>query len=199
MRPVAVSVLLLVLCASGHSKHFVDDYCWRDFVGIIPSDAFKAGVDKSGNPLYIGQVLFDEKLINGKIFTDSDYVYFNWFFREHSKNKNGKIFCTNQPQKFEWIKTSHNKVLSLMNRKTLVPGGFEEYTTYIGRVLLRSENAVGKVVVTKDECLGLFTTSEGRSLTYNDFEILTYNPSINDTALCETGIDIRFSGTEPKV
>ncbi|KAF5302558.1 hypothetical protein FQR65_LT00930 [Abscondita terminalis] len=175
------------------TKNFAEDYCWRDFNGVAPIDAFSAGADKNGKPIYVGQVLYEDKLINGKILSNKKVIYFDWLWKEHSRDKNVKIFCTDQPQKFEWISTSCEDMLSLMHSKILVQGGFEEHPTYIGRVLCDDEKTVGKIICTPVECLQLFTTKNGYTKGHKKFEVLTYNPKINSTDPCNYAIDARVS------
>ncbi|KAK4874551.1 hypothetical protein RN001_013911 [Aquatica leii] len=187
LNNIAITVILCIIHAE--TKYFAEDYCWRDFNGAIPSDAFPAGVDKNGKPIYVGQVLFQDKLINGQIFSDKNVIYFDWLWKEYSSDKNIKILCTEQPQKFEWVPTCYNEVLFI--QKILVPGGFEDYPTYIGRAQCDNEKRVGKIICKPTECFELFTTQNGYTKGHEKFEILTYNPSINSTNKCDIEIDVR--------
>ncbi|KAF5299428.1 hypothetical protein FQA39_LY11574 [Lamprigera yunnana] len=174
------------------AKHLIEDYCWRDYNGVIPSDAFSAGLDRNGKPIYVGQILFQGKLITGIILSDSKEIYFDWLWKEHSRTKNIKILCSEQPQKFEWIFSCHDKVSALLRSKILLAGGVEEYPTYIGRKFYDNEMTVGKIISTSNNNYELYTTNNGYTKRHNDFQILTYNPDINSTNVCDHKIDIRF-------
>lgn len=157
---------------------FLEDYSWREYAGTVPSDALEGGLDKNGKPIYIGQVLYENKLIPGKIYKGDNKIYFEWAAKAYSTNQNVKILCSQQPQKFKWLHTKRNETGLLINM-LLVNGGYEpNYSTYIGRALSDGETSVGKVICNIDECLGLYTTNNEATQEHKVFQILSYNPKI---------------------
>ncbi|KAF2904657.1 hypothetical protein ILUMI_01512 [Ignelater luminosus] len=171
-------VLSVVLCfIFTINADFVEDYCWRDYDGVIPSDAFKAGIDRDGKPIYIGQVLFEDKLIPGKIHHDSNDIHIE-FHKARVLNETIKILCTSHPEHFKWIATSTNDVLDVGKNHHLFEGGFEKrVTTYIGRTKSFDELTVGKVICWETYCIPLSTVEQGQYHTHGKFEILSYGPN----------------------
>lgn len=56
----------------------------------MPMDAFKAGKDRNGKAIYIGQVLFDNKLIPGKIHENDEFIHFE-FYKAYKANETIKV------------------------------------------------------------------------------------------------------------
>lgn len=164
---------------------FIEDYCWRDYDGVAPTDAFKGGVARDGKPIYIGQTLFDNKLIPGKIHEDANEIHVE-FHHVHTLNETIKILCTDYPEKFEWFKTRTSEVFDIKD-KHIFDGGFEKgYITYIGRTLSHGELTVGKVIcfVKPHEtgCFKLTTIENGKWYDHDEFEILSYNPDAKESS-----------------
>ncbi|KAF2895658.1 hypothetical protein ILUMI_10517 [Ignelater luminosus] len=156
------------------------EYCWRDYVGIIPEDAFAGGMDKRGKPTYIGQALHEDKLIPGQIFVNDDKVHFEWAFEAYAKSENVKILCTERPGAFEWIDTTNEDVNDLALNETLFYGGFEpNHFTYIGRALADGVTNVGKITCTLDSCLGILITHNDEINLHQVFQILAYNSTMS--------------------
>ncbi|KAF2897977.1 hypothetical protein ILUMI_08198 [Ignelater luminosus] len=159
--------------------HITDDYCWRDYDGVAPSDALRGGTDRTGRPIYIGQALYDKKLIPGKIHENATEIHIE-FFNVHVINESLKILCTQHPEKFEWVKTKHDEILD-MKDKHIFEGGYEKgVTTYIGRAISHGEMTVGKVICWVDRCIRLTTIEDGVWYDHDEFEILTYNAGVYD-------------------
>lgn len=51
---------------------------------------FKAGIDRNGKPIYIGQVLFQNKLIPGKIHANTNEIHIE-FYRAYTINETIKV------------------------------------------------------------------------------------------------------------
>ncbi|KAF2904662.1 hypothetical protein ILUMI_01517 [Ignelater luminosus] len=168
-------VLLIGLATVNGS--FIEDYCWRDYNGIAPFDAFKAGIDRDGKPIYIGQVLFQNKLIPGKIHENANAIHIE-FYRAYTINETIKILCTQHPEHFEWFPIRHDQVL-LIKDKHIFEGGYQNnVTTYIGRAYWRGQLTVGKVACVREHyCLKLTTVEGRRFYQHSEFEILIYNPN----------------------
>ncbi|KAF5302562.1 hypothetical protein FQR65_LT00934 [Abscondita terminalis] len=183
--------MFLLLClVTSSAALLTEDYCWRDYNGHIPSDAFPAGLDRNGNSIYLGQTLYSNLIIPGKILKNDNNIYFEWAGNEVRKSDNVKIFCTNQPQKFEWITTEKQNLLKLINELEIINGGFEpDYHTFMGRALSDGETLVGKVVCRESNCLGLLTTKNGKTREHNTYQLLTYNSKKKNLNKC---ININF-------
>lgn len=53
----------------------VSNYYWRDYTGIIPSDAFPAGLDINNSPTYVGQgFVKDTGMLTGTIYPSQIYL-----------------------------------------------------------------------------------------------------------------------------
>ncbi|KAF2901241.1 hypothetical protein ILUMI_04945 [Ignelater luminosus] len=170
-------VLSVVLCfIFTINADFVEDYCWRDYDGVIPSDAFKAGIDRDAKPIYIGQVLFGDKLIPGKIHHGTNEIHIEYDVTAHRINETIKILCTKHPEHFKWIKTEKQNVFDLGKENNLFEGGFEKgVTTYIGRIWSFDELTVGKVICWPTHCIPLSTVEKDQYHYHSTFEILTYD------------------------
>lgn len=183
-------LLSLVACASAT---IIEDYCWRDYDGTIPSDAFPAGLDRNGFPMYIGQTLYENKIIPGKILQNDTNIYVEWYGKEVTQSLNTKILCTEQQKKLEWVITDRQNLLQLPSDMQLIKGGFEPgYVTYLGRVLSDGETLVGKIVCNESLCYGLFTTKDGRTTEHYSFRVLTYNSKVKNVNKCDLPIDVRY-------
>ncbi|KAK4874764.1 hypothetical protein RN001_014124 [Aquatica leii] len=169
-------VLLFIFGFVGvHSQNFVEDYCWRDYNGEIPHDALKCGTDRAKKAIYVGQVLYENKLIPGKIHENDANIHFE-FYRAYTANETIKILCVRHPERFEWIQVKYYEVFH-MNNKHLFLGGYEKgYDTYIGRAKSHGELTVGKVICSPTNCIRLTTIENGSWYDHDEFEILTYNP-----------------------
>lgn len=181
-------VCLFYINGKGYA-HFIEDYCWRDYEGVVPPDALKAGKARDGSPIYVGQTLYDGKLIPGKIHENANEIHIE-FHTAHNLTENIKILCTEYPEMFEWVKTHYDKVLDLANVH-LFEGGFEKgYLTYVGRQVSHGELTVGKVVCFDRDfdrgCYKLTTIEDGKWYDHSEFEILTYNPDVEVTVKATT-------------
>jgi len=169
-----VGALYLCIVNARHFINFIEDYCWRDYDGIIPQDALKGGTDKQGRPIYVGQVLYENKLIPGKIHENDDKIHFE-YYQAYSANETIKILCTEHPERFEWIPVKYYEVFHIKG-KHLFEGGYEKgFTLYVGRALSHGEMTVGKVVCSPTNCIRLTTIENGTWYDHDEFDILTYN------------------------
>ncbi|KAK4874546.1 hypothetical protein RN001_013906 [Aquatica leii] len=155
----------------------INGYYWRVFDGEIPHDAVIAGSDVNGLPVYIGQILYGDKLLPAKIYYNDNKAYFAWG-TEQSSDSNVKILCSPTPEKLQWVKTKKNEVHMFIN-KHLISGGYEpSYTIYIGRSFYKGETLPGRVRTGEraSQNLGLYISSIGKEIIFDSFEILTYEP-----------------------
>ncbi|KAK4879310.1 hypothetical protein RN001_007456 [Aquatica leii] len=177
-----IVIFILVNLWKTGTPHYVDEYSWREYDNYIPHDAYLAGRDASGNRLYFGQALYDNKLIPGKIIENSTAVVFEYFAIEHTAENNIKILCAQNPQTFEWVPTNANDIRSL-EKKIFIKGGYEPLvSSYLGRTSLNGIVNIGKIICTVLSCHGLYVTNNGATqLVTTNFEILSYNANINNS------------------
>ena len=169
-------VFLIYYITYVYSENFIEDYCWRDYNGIIPTDAYPCGTDRKGKPIYVGQVLYENKLIPGKIHHNDPNIHYE-FYKAYTANETIKILCVRHPERFEWIRVKYYEIFH-MNTKHFFLGGFESgYDTYIGRAKSHGELTVGKVICSPTSCIRLTTIENGTWHDHDEFEILTYNPN----------------------
>ncbi|KAF5285928.1 hypothetical protein FQA39_LY04389 [Lamprigera yunnana] len=179
-------VIFVLFWIGSNAENFIEDYCWRDYNGQIPRDALKCGKDKNEKPIYVGQVLYENKLIPGKIHENDPKIHFE-FYKAYTANETIKILCVRHPERFEWISVKYYEVYH-MNGKHFFPGGFERgYNTYIGRAKSHGELTVGKVICSTTNCIRLTTIENGTWYDHDEYEILTYNP---DAVLINNPFDI---------
>ncbi|KAF2905679.1 hypothetical protein ILUMI_00500, partial [Ignelater luminosus] len=171
---ILIYLFLVSFVYTLNAKSYFEDYCWREYDGNLPSDAAAFGLDSRGKPVYIGQVLYEGKLIPGQIYTNDRNIYFEWKENAIATYENVKILCTQHMDKFEWVQTEHNKVVFLTN-KILIKGGYQpEWLTYIGKKEVNGVTYLGKVICGPYDCYGLYTTNDGRTSLDTSFQILTY-------------------------
>ncbi|KAF5302554.1 hypothetical protein FQR65_LT00926 [Abscondita terminalis] len=161
-----------------------EEYHWKEYRGEIPEDAVPGGVSVNGQPIYIGQVLYADKLLPAKIYKNDDKAYFAWNM-ELKTSTNIKILCSSKQDRFKWIPISKGQIHTLTNHH-IIRGGYEPgYVIYIGRALYKSETLVGKVRTGEKAAQnsGLAITSDGKITVLDTFEILTYEPEPNTTEI----------------
>ncbi|KAF2879582.1 hypothetical protein ILUMI_26581 [Ignelater luminosus] len=178
MSVLSVFANICLLFKTGHTRSYTEVYSWRDYYGEVPHDAIFAGFDKSHKPLYLGQVLYKDNIIAGKIIEGDENIHVEYFDVEYTLNKNVKVLCSHQPEKLGWIPSNKTEVPHLSQNRILIRGGFEpSCVTYLGRLSpVNNVTNVGKVMCCKgnDSCYGLYTTSHGTGQLHEVFEILAY-------------------------
>ncbi|KAF2879584.1 hypothetical protein ILUMI_26583 [Ignelater luminosus] len=197
MKCIKLLILTCVLLyVSVEAKLYTEDYCWRDYNGVVPSDAFEAGFDKDGKTLYIGQVFHEKIIVPGKIYAGDKNVYFEYFSVEYTSAQNIKILCSRSRNTLRWIATNHTQARNLVPHNTLINGGYEEKcSTYLGRSKRRPGAEIGKVMCCEAEthCYGLYTTKNGKGDLEGEFDILAYNDNNSDSS--NDTININYGDT----
>ncbi|KAF5293686.1 hypothetical protein FQA39_LY03171 [Lamprigera yunnana] len=156
-------------------------YYWRDYHNRFPSDAFIAGNDIDGTPMYIAQVLYRDMLIPGKIGKNQSYVEFEYGTKKLTTSENIKILCTNFPEFFNWIDTSTYQFLT--NEDYIVGGYEKDYKVYIGRGIHNGRWLIGKVIVIDLGVPIVFYTTDGeQSIMLKIFQVLRFSPISVDRA-----------------
>jgi len=152
------------------------DYTWEDYDGEVPENALLAGHGEDNETLiYIGQGPYDEKIMPGKLYQNDPNVYFEFGGKGLSTNESVKIFCTDNRQNFHWIPVHNYELLNMLEKTTLVGGGYEaNFLTFIGRILVKDKMEVGKIICRETDCMSLYINNDGKSEEYSKFEVLTY-------------------------
>ncbi|KAF2879586.1 hypothetical protein ILUMI_26585 [Ignelater luminosus] len=194
--------ICILLYVSVEAKQYTDDYCWRDYNGVVPLDAFEAGFDKDGKILYIGQVLHEKIVVPGKIYDGDKNAYFEFYDVEHTSTQNIKILCSRSKNTLQWIATQHNEANNLVPHNTLIKGGYEDKcSTYLGRSKRRPGAEIGKVMCCEaaTHCYGLYTTRNGKGDLEVEFDILAYNDNNSDSGNDINNINYSDTSTTKKM
>ncbi|KAF5299431.1 hypothetical protein FQA39_LY11577 [Lamprigera yunnana] len=152
-------------------------YYWRDYSGIIPMDAFPAGQNENGENIYIGQVLYFDKLLPAKIYRGDRKAYYTWGI-EYSTAENVKVLCSHHPEGLKWVAAKKDGLHQLINT-FLVKGGSEPvYDVYIGRAFHKMQTLPGRIRAGNLAHLniGLYVSVPGKEVILPSFEVLTYDP-----------------------
>ncbi|KAK4874549.1 hypothetical protein RN001_013909 [Aquatica leii] len=155
-------------------------YYWRDYDGIVPKDAIVGGEDSNGDPIYIGQILYIDKLLVAKIYSYDRNAYYTWGI-ELSSRENIKILCSPYPERFKWVDTTKNGLHLLINAHLIKGGSEPAYTMYIGRAFHKGQTLVGRIRAgsTPNLNLGLYISVPGKEVIVDSFQILTYDANAN--------------------
>ncbi|KAF5289368.1 hypothetical protein FQR65_LT11879 [Abscondita terminalis] len=150
-------------------------YYWRDYVGHIPPDAVEGGLDKSGNPTYIGQVYTKQyELLPATIYSGCPFAVASAYNHRFEVDKNIKILCSNEQDKLAWVLTKNEETHLLFNCHMVI-GGFEVgQTLNIGRVNHGGHTIIGKVFSYPLGNRGLWIPNNAHEANFLQYEILTY-------------------------
>uniref|UniRef100_A0A1Y1MK88 Uncharacterized protein n=1 Tax=Photinus pyralis TaxID=7054 RepID=A0A1Y1MK88_PHOPY len=151
-------------------------YYWRDYVGEIPYDAVPGGIDKSGQPTYIGQAYIKGfELLPATITAGSTTAMASAYNIAMPVNKNIKILCSNQLDKFSWLVTKSEEAHLITNCHLVIGGSEVDEIVHIGRVNHHGQTVIGKVFSYRPVFKGLWIPHDGHELNFASYEILTYN------------------------
>ncbi|KAB0803630.1 hypothetical protein PPYR_00600 [Photinus pyralis] len=173
---IALNVGFMVEGAIETAYKDTQDHYWREYTGLIPHDAFIAGTNRQGLPIYIGQTFFkDAGLLPTTIDPNSSTIEATAWGKVLTTDKNVKILCSQNPGNYSWVPTKIEN-MHLLTQCNLVVGGTESETTlYVGRVIHELEMKVGKVFPNFSDYKGLGIPHNGGQTKYNTFEVLAYN------------------------
>ncbi|KAK5638617.1 hypothetical protein RI129_012912 [Pyrocoelia pectoralis] len=148
------------------------EYYWREYSGDIPFDAVPAGVDKLGNPTYIGQVYMQGfGLLPATITKGSNYATTSSQGRAIQTNENIKILCSLEQSKLKWIGSNIKEEQCL-----LVNGGSEaNQIIHIGRANHEGEIIIGRVFNNWEMYKGLWIPYNGAQIHFTTYEVLTFD------------------------
>ncbi|KAK4874547.1 hypothetical protein RN001_013907 [Aquatica leii] len=183
-----IVLLIAFFAIKCDSQRIQQSYYWADFEGLIPEDAIAGGQDENGEAIFIGQVLYGDKLLPAKIYSYDTNAYFAWGVEQIAK-ENIKILCSLYPERFKWLDTTKDTVHLLINAH-LVKGGWDSpYDVYIGRAFHKMQTLVGKIRVGSIPSYneGLYVTVPGKVILVPSFQILAYDASCDVIVDEETG------------
>jgi len=169
-------ILLILVFSIAVSRGVEIDYYWKDYNGIIPSDAFQAGVDGNGKPIYVGQGFFlNTGLLPGTLHPGSTNIKITAVKRVFSTNKNVKILCTSNSHRLQWRNVNYNDIPLLTNARLVVGGQETNTDVHIGRALHEGSTEIGKIYnLAPFQGLALPNSQQSETL-YKNFEILTFS------------------------
>ncbi|KAK4874257.1 hypothetical protein RN001_013617 [Aquatica leii] len=179
MKAVIVLFLFLRCYASTES---VEDYYWRDFKGLVPSDAIPSD-SQSEDTVYIGQfsVVAEYNVDVANLHTLVATLYkgkhraiaaYNGRTVYSNETSNLKILCAGSTYRYSW--KSQNSLFSPNCR--FVIGGYEDNVPlYVGRGVKGKEKLVGKVYSDSSfHDAKLTVPYQGGEEKFDSYEILTY-------------------------
>ncbi|XP_060526917.1 uncharacterized protein LOC132702352 [Cylas formicarius] len=141
----------------------MEAFYWNEMMHMgnyTPRNAFQAGIDLDGEPIYVGQGHHSGHLLPGKYIPPKNGLLVPHDGQEVSVF-NFKVLCE---KLLDWVPVNDGQI-----PPGAVPGG--DTTTgdllHIGRVRFQNSLVVGRVQH------GLcYVTLQGKETTYNDFEVL---------------------------
>lgn len=191
MKSVIVCVCLLVYNlnypAYGDTKSTckcdVEGYYWRDYVGIIPTDAVPGGANKIA---YIGQALnpsmnnHPAAILPGIINGNTKRMSYEYNGGDHSGTQDVKILCSAHPEQLQWVAVRAGDSLLTVNKdKQFVVGGHDtDHMMLIGRITESGNVLIGKLAVNIARNIfgSLYVTDSGRAWEEKGFyDVLVYD------------------------
>lgn len=174
----------------------IEGYYWRDYTGIIPSDAVAGGANSHGVITYIGQTLNPSLDINhpadilpGMINGNMKKILYEYAGAERSATEDVKILCSQHPEQLQWVAAKNGDSLIILNTdKHLIVGGHDSgRLLVIGRQITESGNVlIGKVLITHNTFRKIYLTDGGKTLEEGFYDVLVYHPTASISTPNET-------------
>lgn len=189
-------------CSDIVRDNSIRDYYWREYLGVIPSDAIPGGFDKTNQRTYIGQ-MFDSRfgLLPSTIYKGSKHLLASGGGSSFTADTFVKILCSPNHNRYKWIPTENSKSHLLVDYHLVIGGNEAGYVLNIGRVNHESEIILGKVFGHNTPYRGLSIPYKSKESIYQSYEILVYDYCAGTTDLSASTerapIDVRF--LEPNV
>ncbi|KAK5638273.1 hypothetical protein RI129_012568 [Pyrocoelia pectoralis] len=99
-----LDLLLLVCLCLCHGGFKWRSHYWKEYKGEVPIDAFSAGTDKEGQPVYVGQMyLKDYGLLPTTIVPGAEFAFAATGSKIVQTNKDIKLVA--YKYKFSWQRT----------------------------------------------------------------------------------------------
>ncbi|KAF2888227.1 hypothetical protein ILUMI_17947 [Ignelater luminosus] len=165
---------LLIFITFINCQRKPEGYYWKDYAGLIPDDAYQAGLDHNGRPIFIGQTIHADYLVTVKLYHTGGKGYYPFGNREHAIERQIKVLCTMQPERFIWVQTTSDSVAYISDGRLVIGGSDRNNPTYIGRMFYKLETTVGKIIA-DDRKWGLYIVHDGDEMSFQTFEVLVYN------------------------
>ncbi|KAF5293551.1 hypothetical protein FQA39_LY03036 [Lamprigera yunnana] len=178
-------ILLILSCYNAYKivQALLTEYYWRDFTGLLPTDAVPGGLDASGDITYIAQFSLPAEynqdvsgihtlvgtLRKGKDRAEAPYLGRTIYSNETS---NLKVLCAAYLGRYKWYPL---KSLYAPNCRLLIGGNEDGIPLYVGKAVQGREKLIGKLFSdTSVHSAKLISPYQGGEVTHETFEILTY-------------------------
>lgn len=140
-------------------------YEWRDAsFGEVPSDAVRAGVDKSGEPLFVGRAFHEGDVVPAKVVPSHGGAYVPWGGKEHKKDYY-EVLCAPH-HRLGWAYHSDGHVP--YNAVSIGQTQDGEHL-YVGRVFHDGTQTPGKVQGSHGCC---YIPYAGDEMSFKQYEVL---------------------------
>ncbi|KAK5638272.1 hypothetical protein RI129_012567 [Pyrocoelia pectoralis] len=152
---------------------YVICHYWKEYKGEVPIDAFSAGTDKEGKPVYVGQIfMHGYGLLPATIVPGSNVTFASSQKQVIETNKDIKILCSLEGT-LRWYHPKISEELFC----SIVKGGSEvDQVVHIGRAIYKGETVLGRVFSYWDEYKGMWIAYNGKQVHITrSYEILNYN------------------------
>ena len=179
-----MKIIILLLILSGYEAiRSVEEHYWRDFNGLLPTDALVGGTDESGETMYIGQFSIISNCSNdpsnidtiiATLYTGHDRATasYNGNFVYSNETSNVKVLCVGNKNRFRW---GPRKSLYSSNCRYVVGGIEDGVPLHIGKASHGRAKVTGKVFSdTSYHSDKLIVGYEGKEITFDNFDILTH-------------------------
>ncbi|KAK4874259.1 hypothetical protein RN001_013619 [Aquatica leii] len=175
--------LCLIILSSYDAFKIVQDHYWREFNGLLPSDAIPGGTDETGDTTYIGQFSVvaeyntDVASIHSVVATlykgkDRAVAAYNGRAVYSNETSNLKVLCAGYMGRYKWF---NPKSLFAPNCRFVTGGNEDGIHLYVGKATEGREKLIGKIFSdTSFHTSKLTAPHQGGEMTYDSYEILTY-------------------------
>ncbi|XP_030765224.1 uncharacterized protein LOC115889388 [Sitophilus oryzae] len=172
------------------------DYCWRDYHGRTPPDAYSPGIDVNGLKIYVGQTFIVERpgVYPTAIRPGKPIVASIDGPREASNFV--QILCTRHAERFKWIRTDATKLHLIPRNYHPILAGIEEGNRlYIGRISNQGEMIIGKILAGHVGNALMWFAHNNSEKSASSYEVLTYDDGDNNAAYRSSiTVNIKRSG-----
>ncbi|KAF5293549.1 hypothetical protein FQA39_LY03034 [Lamprigera yunnana] len=178
-----LSNFIKLLCSFSYKFNTFAEHFWREFSGLMPSDAIPGGADESGEITYIARFSVPAEyrpnlsrihtlvgtLRKGRNYAEAPYqgrtVYGN-------VTSNLMVMCGQYSGRYKWYSP---KFLFPPNCRLVIGGNEDEIPLYIGKAVEGNEKLIGKLFSdTSVHTSKLISPYKGGEITHETFDLLTY-------------------------
>ncbi|KAF5293550.1 hypothetical protein FQA39_LY03035 [Lamprigera yunnana] len=178
------SLFLITLILSSYNAYrIVEEHYWREFNGLMPSDAVPGGADESGEITYIGRFSIPAEygqnvpsihtlvatLRKGRNYAEAPYLSRTVYSNDTS---NLMVLCGLNLGRYQWYSP---KSLFPPNCRLVIGGNEDGIPLYIGKAVEGNEKLIGKLFSnTSVHTSKLISPYKGGEITHETFDLLTY-------------------------